>query len=102
MTEQEFRRLQLGDVILDKDGEIGCVCGFGRLENGQWVRSSRERCTAVQIWFPRLDERSYIGRGLVEELVLTRQEAQELERKMYGLLGMLRHALLKKRGMERM
>ena len=100
MTEQEFRRLQLGDIILDKDGEIGCVCGFGRLENGQWVRSPRERCTGVRIWFPRLDERSYMGRGLIEELVLTRQEAQELERKMYGLLRLLRYALLKKRSME--
>ena len=95
MTEQEFRRLQLGDVILDKDGEIGRVCGFGRLENRQWIRSSRERCIAVRIWFPRLDVRGYILGGLIEELVLTRQEAQELERRMYGLLGMLRHALKK-------
>ena len=74
MTEQEFRKLRMGDLILRNDGEVGYVCGFGRLRNGRWIRSSREECNGVRIWNPRLDGRSYRVRTSLRKLLLTKQE----------------------------
>ena len=86
MTEQELRKLQVGDLILLKNGgEVGYVCGFGKRENGRWIKSPRKECDGVRVWIPRFGGKFYEFGTFIRKLLLTKQEVQMLGLKLCWL-----------------
>ena len=82
MTEQEFKKLQVGDGVQLHSGEVGYIQWFGKFNGKQWTKSPRKRADAVWIWFPQDRASGYVSRellkGYLPPSLFTAQEALRL------------------------
>ena len=68
MTEELFRKLEKGDHVKLKTGQIGAVQWFGLFNGKRWVRSTRMRANGAWLWIGDKDE-GYVSRTLMESYV---------------------------------